>query len=448
MPRGGGGRTGPGLAPLLRRWGLVGGVVALGAAALAAKGGLERRRLESQRDPAIRVASGVTNGWRIDYLPDPPPRRADAPVTLDALHVPVGGVGLDEAVNRCRELRDYPPQNASAIPSKIWTFWDSQELPSIVRTSIESWRRSSPDWEVIVLDTDTIADYGCGQVAELEAARSHPQRLAEFVRVCVVEQHGGVWIDATSFMAVNLNWVHAVQRATGADLIAYRPPDWGPTVFEVWFFAAVPKRPLITAWRREFFLSAEFPSVRAYLDDREPEYGMFDLRWLGRGNKGLEEYLVSYYPLHMLSQDKALWGTAKLFNSVDGPFYLAHSYLGMGRRWKILNRWLGATTQERYLRAVKAYVGGRVRAEGSQALTHTHLSPPGRADLPLHQVHRGAARGRCTGRRGGADRVIACDAMRRAGVPGPRTSPMAPLNSGDDSATPSPPEAGRAHPPP
>ena len=64
------------------------------------------RRLESQRDPAIRVASGVTNGWRIDYLPDPPPRRADAPVTLDALHVPVGGVGLDEAVNRCRELRD------------------------------------------------------------------------------------------------------------------------------------------------------------------------------------------------------------------------------------------------------------------------------------------------------------------------------------------------------
>jgi hypothetical protein len=72
------------------------------------------------------------------------------------------------------------------------------------------------------------------------------QALSDWVRVCALEKHGGVWLDATVVCVRPLEaWVDL-----GLDNLQGFTA-WHPKILESWALAAPPRHPLVSAWKAE-----------------------------------------------------------------------------------------------------------------------------------------------------------------------------------------------------
>lgn len=131
------------------------------------------------------------------------------------------------------------------IPRILWIFWAQGEeaAPPVVKTCIASWRRLNPDWDIRVLDNaaaEALVDLS-GLPPQL------PMRLkADWLRLRLLAQHGGVWTDATTLCHRPLDeWLPLQADQTGFFVFSSPHSDrW----FSSWFIAAHPQNPLIGAW--------------------------------------------------------------------------------------------------------------------------------------------------------------------------------------------------------
>ena len=130
----------------------------------------------------------------------------------------------------------------------IWQFWQQgvdESTPAIVRICLDSVKRHSNGYEVIVLSKDTLADY----VDELpdyvwgkfgKGGFDFP-KIANLVRLQLLSAYGGVWLDATIYLTAPLeeSWLQsgffALQRTdvppTDSDFFYKRDPlffNWDP----------------------------------------------------------------------------------------------------------------------------------------------------------------------------------------------------------------------------
>jgi mannosyltransferase OCH1-like enzyme len=161
------------------------------------------------------------------------------------------------------------------LPRIIWIYWAQGEsdAPEIVRFCIESWRTRNPGWTVHVLDRQS--EHHHVDMADV----SNDIRLirrADILRLRLLHNHGGLWVDATTY--------------------CHRPlDDWLPLMMGAGFFMFSRPGPdrMIANW----FIAAE-PSNDA----------------IGR----LERYSTAY------------WATFKK----DGPFYFAQHYMFEWLTWR------------------------------------------------------------------------------------------------------------------
>lgn len=156
---------------------------------------------------------------------------------------------------------------SSEIPKIIWTYWDSTEKPETVRRCMDSWKKFNPDYDIRVISKENLSRYTQTDILELKLNDS-PSRTADFIRLDVLSQYGGIWSDASVLMTRDLGWVHDIQKSKGCEVVGYyidgSIPKW--PVMEGWFFACVPKSSYVKMWRDEFFRMNEFDSVDAYLE--------------------------------------------------------------------------------------------------------------------------------------------------------------------------------------
>jgi hypothetical protein len=133
-----------------------------------------------------------------------------------------------------------------ALPRILWTYWKQGEstAPDLVKHCIESWRSLNPGWDVRVLDQ--------GSVPRFTAMTGLPksisvQSYADILRLRLLDEHGGVWADATTFCAAPLD--HWLPPLMQSGFFAFSRP--GPDrVIASWFLASKPGGTLIRAWRR------------------------------------------------------------------------------------------------------------------------------------------------------------------------------------------------------
>lgn len=89
---------------------------------------------------------------------------------------------------------------------RIWVFWwtGEHDAPDIVKACIKSIRQNANGHEVILIDKDNIADYvSFPQYIEIKhnsGAISHAH-YSDIVRLSLLAEYGGVWIDATVFIS-------------------------------------------------------------------------------------------------------------------------------------------------------------------------------------------------------------------------------------------------------
>lgn len=131
------------------------------------------------------------------------------------------------------------------IPRKVWIFWGQGEAqaPDIVQTCIASWREKNPGWDVTVLDV-TAANELC-DLSDI-ADRFGLREQSDFLRLRLLEAHGGVWADATVFCHRPLDDWLPIMAASGFFAFSAPGPD---RIVSSWFLAAAPGSPIISAWQ-------------------------------------------------------------------------------------------------------------------------------------------------------------------------------------------------------
>ena len=168
---------------------------------------------------------------------------------------------------------EYGTYPSSKIPNKIWSFWGGP-MNAVVEKSVDSWRHYNPEYDIVLLTKDNLHRYCSTNISSLPIAVENDTRYSDYVRVNVLSEHGGIWIDASCICHQSFNWIHGIQRHTNCEYVGYymegnSDPNYlyrSPAI-ETWFFACIPNSKFMTNWKNEFMRINEFHSVDDYLDE-------------------------------------------------------------------------------------------------------------------------------------------------------------------------------------
>jgi hypothetical protein len=133
------------------------------------------------------------------------------------------------------------------IPRTIWFLWlqGLDNAPMLVKKCYASWKRHNPKWNVVLLDEKNIGKYldirGLGIVNE----GIIKQAFSDLVRINLLAQFGGVWVDATCFCQVSLDaWL---DKYTKSGFFAFYKPARDRWIAS-WFLASAPNCHLVLKW--------------------------------------------------------------------------------------------------------------------------------------------------------------------------------------------------------
>jgi hypothetical protein len=204
------------------------------------------------------------------------------------------------------------------VPKKIWTYWDNPDkIPKSVKLCMETWKKSNPDYEIILLTKKNFQGY----VTIPDEVKSHPhfndipQRFSDLVRLYALAEHGGIWIDASVIIKKPFNdWLFPRPAEYSGFYMGPFSINQQTPAIENWFFAANKGSPFIKLWKQEFLEIATFRQIQDYLDSRKQMGVRFDkLR--------NPHYLAAYVAAQKVIQiDKYPLDTLILSDSSKGPF--------------------------------------------------------------------------------------------------------------------------------
>lgn len=131
---------------------------------------------------------------------------------------------------------------------RVWFLWFQglDKAPEVVRRCHESWIHQNPDWEIVTLDSLTVADYVSPELLQGPISRIPLTQRSDVFRLDLLSRFGGVWADASCWCARPLNdWLPA-QMDSG--FFGFRNP--APTLpISTWFLASRAENAVTKAWR-------------------------------------------------------------------------------------------------------------------------------------------------------------------------------------------------------
>jgi hypothetical protein len=156
-------------------------------------------------------------------------------------------------------------ETTSKIPRVIYTYWHSKEVPNTVQKCIDSWKRHCPTYTIHLITKDTIDKYMDTSLLHHSLGQAF---LSDMIRLHVLADKGGIWMDASVYLNEPLDWVHSYQVHTDCELVGYEQFPRDQIVsnrVESWFFACIPRSPFMLAWKKEFFRVQRYRSVDVYI---------------------------------------------------------------------------------------------------------------------------------------------------------------------------------------
>jgi hypothetical protein len=92
-------------------------------------------------------------------------------------------------------------KNNDIIPKIIWMYWHQgiDNAPFLVKECIKSWKLQNPNYDIRVLDVNSIREY---IEVELPKHKKESMVLANYsdlLRMKLLYEYGGIWADATSY---------------------------------------------------------------------------------------------------------------------------------------------------------------------------------------------------------------------------------------------------------
>lgn len=137
--------------------------------------------------------------------------------------------------------------------SKIWVYWNSgwEHVPSTVKFCARSWKRYANDYEIIYLSNDNIHNYVDINKFPKNIHKAPIQAFSDYLRICLVEQHGGIWLDSTVFLTKHINdWLPNYLNNWNMFLFSNVRPD---RKIASWFIAAEKEHEAMQCWKRKCY---------------------------------------------------------------------------------------------------------------------------------------------------------------------------------------------------
>lgn len=135
------------------------------------------------------------------------------------------------------------------IPKKIWILWLQgwSAAPNIAKISKKSWERNNADFDVIALDLNNLADFIPEEAYKRIISKTKEnEALSDEIRLELLTQQGGVWVDATTICAQPLSqWMN---EHIHYGFFAFNKPA-PDRMIATWFIAAKPNNYLVRQWR-------------------------------------------------------------------------------------------------------------------------------------------------------------------------------------------------------
>ena len=108
----------------------------------------------------------------------------------------------------------------------IWNLWYQgwEECPEVSRICNESWKQFNPDYTVINLDRHTLPHY---LDTSLLKNLQDKTGMSDIIRILLLNQHGGVWVDSTVLCTKPLNdWLPEGMFAFHRPSAQHRVASW------------------------------------------------------------------------------------------------------------------------------------------------------------------------------------------------------------------------------
>ena len=146
----------------------------------------------------------------------------------------------------------------------IWTCWfqGREAAPPLVQKCLRSWERNNLGWELRCLDATTIERYVTLEpYVDLHRQSLTAASLSDILRIFLLREFGGVWVDATLYCNRPLDdWMPNLMRE---GFFAFAEPAPSRPLSS-WFLSAKPDNPLVSTWHR---LTIDYWSNRSRSED-------------------------------------------------------------------------------------------------------------------------------------------------------------------------------------
>jgi len=128
----------------------------------------------------------------------------------------------------------------------LW-FQGFDKAPDVVKWCVHSWKHYNPTWKIILLDNNNLHEYV--DLSKLTFDEDIQLcHLSDMVRMILLRDHGGLWVDATAFCHKPLDdWLPAYSTSGFFAFDRYLPD----LMIANWFLYAEKGHPIITQWCNE-----------------------------------------------------------------------------------------------------------------------------------------------------------------------------------------------------
>lgn len=176
-----------------------------------------------------------------------------------------------KALQIVKDQPTLPNTDSTGVPRLIWMYWDQGEAqaPDLVKFCIASWRQQNPDWAVHVLSAES------AEVRDVFARLPETMltaHRADVLRLALLDKHGGVWADASTFCATSLDqWLLKCLEVQGFFAFKFKPGM--DRLLANWFLASIPGHDLTRSWLQN---TLSYWSARSAADHYFIHHYLFD----------------------------------------------------------------------------------------------------------------------------------------------------------------------------
>ena len=214
-------------------------------------------------------------------------------------------------------------QNYSKPPKIIWTYWNDDNIPPIVKKIMDHRASVLKSWRQIVLSDATLGDYVDPPDEYYKLGQTHK---SDWLRLALLKKYGGCWMDATiivnSESALNKMYNESVRKQS--EFTGFFTPlciiNNDPSSFiESWFIMAPKGSRVITAWYAEYLKACKLGFLEYKRDSLKKH--IFSPHIYNPSNDDV--YLTVYAACQMAIQKRlSRKANIMLYNSYDSMYKL------------------------------------------------------------------------------------------------------------------------------